>query len=202
MEQDQQKQVGAKAQEQQKEPTSNKNYLGSAIQTFPDEPKFLLNMVASKLEAAEEDQFGKIKIDLVGFTKDGKISFGVYLHDDSRKMSNVHLILQIDKEKTLSFENEKGYIPLTTNNKNPENIRADKMNIVVYHNKYSEEMKVWTKEERNSALRPNPEDYVGGGWKVDRSFHRGRETKEKEILLKQKEQQQKTPLKKKNKEKV
>ena len=181
--------VSAETQDQQKESQPNPNYLGTAKQTFPDEPKFLLSLIAEKIKAIEADQYGKIKMDLVEFSKDDNISYGVYLHDDNRKMSNVSLILQIDKEKALSFVNEKGYIPLTTNNKNPENIKADKMNIVVYVNKYSEEMKDWQKEERNNALRPNTDDYVGGGWKIDRAYHKEKEIKGKKPILKDKEEE-------------
>ena len=179
-----------KEQKQERQP--NPNFLGTAIQMIPDEPKFLLNLLAEKLQAVEADpQFGKIKIDVVEFSKDGKASFGVYLHDDSRNMSSVHVILQMDKGKALSLENEKGYIPLSTNRKNPENIKADKQDIVVYVNKYKEEMKDWSKEEKEQALQLTSEDYVGGGWEVNRGYHQAKETSKKENIIKPEQEETK-----------
>ena len=149
------------------------NYLGSAYH-IKETNQFFINLKPEYLENLEPDKFGKIKVNVMKFQKNGKVGHSVYLQKGNIRPSNTVQLLQLDKDKLLKMTRSKDRngqetIKLTSSDKNPDNITAEKMDIVVYRNKYSEEMKDWTKEERNKALRPNPEDYIGGGWKIQQS---------------------------------
>ena len=146
------------------------NYLGSAYH-IRETDQFFINLKPEYIEKLEPDKYGKIKVAIMKFQKGGQVGYSAYLHSGNIRPNITVLLLQLDKDKLLKMtrakdRNGQETIKLTSSSKNPDNITAEKMDIVVYANKYSEEMKDWTKEEKNNALRPKPEDFVGGGWKT------------------------------------
>ena len=144
------------------------NYLGSAY-SIKGTGQYFINLKPENIEKLEADKYSRIRVAILKFQKGSQVGYSVYLHDGVVRPNITMQILQLNKDKLLSLprsadRNGQETIKLTSANKKPESITPDGMDVAVYVNKYRDEMKDWTKEERNDAVRPTPEDYVGGGW--------------------------------------
>lgn len=165
----------------------NAEYLGTAFQIGE---RYLINLDLEKVQKIEPNEYGRFKFDIVRFLnpQSGKTSHSVYLQDEKRQKNAVET-LQADHKSLLEVQptlNKIGKEVIRLVSDKKLNIQNDKMDRVLYVNKFTEEVKKMTDEEKGEVLKQKPE-YIGGGW--TNKYYQEKEGKEKTNIMSRAEEE-------------